>query len=492
MSNNLPGSSHEAPSSEPPYSGSTSHVATAKRLQVPRACERCKRLRRGCSEYRPCKRCIASNVADQCHSPGDPHPANTPTAPDSAATLYDRLKELLPARVIDYCTETFFKRLYLTIPILTYDYVAKLRYACLSRESGLESLCLLAGMCGQVLLQTREPEDLYHEGAIPEINFNHGCLILETSVSIWQSLPRQSPVTIEMCLFTFFLYACEAVLSHHSRAFRFLRDTTTLLLLYQSEGADDMDLSAANHLFWVLLISERSHAIRYRRPITLQITKDTMGPAILDDNLLGFRSLAALFRAIDTSFIALLNQEVQPFGTSSEYLNYIETQINTALDSNSDFHDTQKANLRVTQLWLRVVIWKLRLHLGHLVEESYQHSLTFRYPIDIAKELMLSTRDLPISSFQVHGVGMTEKLFDIASALIDVLARVPVAPSSPHGMIVGTLPANDLSYLRDLIQRSPGGNTMYHDLLEKHIQQTLPDLVPRQVSAAPAALTHGY
>lgn len=467
-------------------------AAPGKRLQVPRACERCKRLRRGCSEYRPCKRCIASNLADQCHSPGEPQPASSPIALNSAATLHQRLKEILPSRVIDYCTERFFARLYPTIPILTIDYVARLRSASFYPESGLESLCLLAGMCGQVLLQTEASEDLYYQGIIPEKNHAYGCLILETSVSVWQSLPRQSPVTIELCLFTFFLYACEAVLSHHSRAFRFLRDTTTLLLLYHSEEADDLDRLVANHLFWVLLISERSHAIRYRRPTTLQITDETAGPAISGPALLGFRSLAALFRPIDTSFIALLNHEVKHFAPSPEYLNYVETQVNAALDSKSNFHDTQKANLRVTQLWLRVIIWKLRLHLGHLVEESYQHSLTFRYPIDIAKELMLSTRDLPASSFQVHGVGMTEKLFDIASVLVDVLARVPVAPSSPHGMVVGTLPANDLSYLRDLIQKSPGGNAMYDDLLEKHIQQTIPSLASLHEETSPSTVTGVY
>lgn len=462
--------------------GRTTHVAPEKRLQVPRACERCKRLRRGCSEYRPCKRCIASNVANQCHSPGESHPSNSPTTLASAATLHQRLNGLLTGPVIDYCTERFFARLYPTIPILTYDYVARLRSASLSADRGLDSLCLLAGMCGQVLLQAEESEDLYLQGIIPEKNFDHGCLILETCVSVWQSLPRRSPVTLEICLFTFFLYACEAVLSHHSRAFRFLRETTTLLLLYQSEGADDLDRLVASHLFWVLLISERSHGIRYRRPITLQITDETTEPSILDPALRGFHSLAALFRPIDTSFIALLNHEVRPFGPSTEYLSYVETQVNNALDPNLDLHDTQKANLRVTQLWLRVIIWKSRLHLGYLVEESSQHSLTFRYPIDIAKELMLSTRDLPTSSFQVHGVGMTEKLFDIASVLVDVLARVPVAPTSPRGIIVGTLPANDLSYLRDLIQKSPGGNAMYDDLLEKHIQQAIPSLSWRQMS----------
>jgi hypothetical protein len=139
-----------------------------------------------------------------------------------------------------------------------------------------------------------------------------------------------------------------------------------------------------------------------------------------------------------------LIQQSDELSPSPAYINDVEGRVNSALGSGFGLYDTQKANLRVTQLWLRLVVWKLRLRLGYLVEESYQHSVTFRYPIDIAKELMISTRDLPVSSFTIHGVGMIEKLFDIASALVDVWARVPVIPTSPSGNPVD-FPINGLS-----------------------------------------------
>ncbi|KAL6853063.1 hypothetical protein ACO1O0_007616 [Amphichorda felina] len=475
--------SSASPATGPPDASGDSASSASKRFQVPRACDRCKRLRRGCSEYRPCRRCIDAGAADQCHTAAAAQ--TVLSSVNDMHALHQRLTDMVPTRVIDYCTDRFFDRLHPTIPILTAEYVARLRSASVSPEAGLESLCVLVGMCGQVLLQTEEPEDLFHQGVIADKNLPFGRLILDTAVAAWQSLPRRSPVTIEMCLFTFFLYACEAVLFHHSRAFRFLRETTTLLLLYNQEGADDMARLVTNRLFWVLLISERSHAIRYRRPITLQITADTPSLDSRDPSLVGFWSLAALFRPIDTSFIALLNHEVLAISPSPEGLNYVETTVNSALRPGLDLRDTQKANLRVTQLWLRVIIWQLRLHLGYLVEESYQHSLTFRYPIDVAKDLTLSTRDLPTSSFKVHGVGMTEKLFDIASALVDVLARVPLTSSSPRGVAMGTLPEDDLSYLRNLIRKLPGGSTIYDDLLDKHIQQTVPSLSARRQHIVP-------
>lgn len=398
-----------------------------------------------------------------------------------ASGVFQRLIELVPSRMLDYCTSRFFERLHPTIPILTPEYVVRLRSVVAYPDTGTESLCVLVAMCAQVLLQAEEPEELFHQGVITERNEAYGRVLLDAAMFAYQSLPRQSPLSIETCLLTFFLYTCEAALFHHSRAFRLLREATTLLVIYQPQGADDTVKLIHIRLFWVLLISERSHAIRYRRPVTLQITEDIQSLDSRDSSLAGFWSLAALFRPLDTSFIALLNNELLAMAPSRDGLNYIETTINSALKPGLNLHDTQKANLRVTQLWLRVIIWQLRLRLGFLAEESYQHSLTFRYPIEVAKDLMLSTRDLPIDSFKLHGMGLTEKLFDIASALVDVLARIPLASTSPRGLAMGSLPEDDLSYLRSLIRRLPGGNTIYDDLLEKHIQQAVPSLATRRL-----------
>jgi hypothetical protein len=148
-----------------------------------------------------------------------------------------------------------------------------------------------------------------------------------------------------------------------------------------------------------------------------------------------------------------------------------------------ELHDTQKANLRVTQLWLRIIIWQLRLHLGYLTEESQQASLTYQYPVEVAKDLMLSTRDLPLDSIKVHGVGITEKIYDVASAVVDVLARIPLAASSPDEPTTGSLPEDALVYLKHLISRLPGGESVYIELLEKHTSQAIPSMVLDQSPA---------
>lgn len=465
----------------------------AKRFQVPRACRRCKTLRRGCSEYRPCKRCLDAGVGDQCLA-GNPERRPSLLGAGSltseAADALRRMTELVRSPVLDYCVGRFFERLHPTIPILTPEYIARLKAtACSpSAEAASEACCALVAMCAQVLLQAEEPENLFQQGIIPEKNQDFGRTLVDAALAIHRTLPRRPSPTLDQCLLAFFMYACQARLSHHSQAFLFLREATTLFLVLRVPEGDLPAVELADRLFWVLLISERSHAIRYRRPITLQISASRLDSNIAKNpSLSGFWCLASLFRPIDTGFIAYLNEEV--FATAAptpDSIDFVETAVNTAITPTPDLLDTQKANLRVTQLWLRVIIWQLRLRLGYLREESYQHSLTYQYPLDIAKDLMLSTRDLSVESIKVHGVGLTEKLFDVASAVVDVLARVPLTSSSPRGPAMGSPPEQDLVYLRNLIVRLPGGSVTYDALLEKHIQQALPGLMARTGHRSPS------
>ena len=394
--------------------------------------------------------------------------------------INQRLAEVLPESVLDYCAERFLARLYPTIPILTSAHIAQLRDAARSTDTpnGLEAHAVLVAMSAMVLLQAEEPESLFQQGLIQTKNAEFGRRLFdEASTAQQRCLGRKAHPSFDLCLLTFFVYACHAALQHHSQAFFYLREATTLWLLLKS-GDDPFIDELIDRLFWVLLISERSHAIRYRRPVTLHITAETPNPsptADTDVSLVGFWSLAALFRPLDTPFIAILNHEKVSHPPDAAALHYIETAINTALKAGTQLQDTQKANLRVTQLWLRIILWQLRLRFGHLTENAIQLSLTYHYPLEVAKDLTLSTRDLSLESIKIHGGGLTEKLFDIASAVVDVLARVPMNPSTPRGNGMG--PEEDLNYLRRLITQLPGGKDIYDALLDKHIQQAVPGLV---------------
>jgi hypothetical protein len=348
---------------------------------------------------------------------------------------------------------------------------------------GEEAQCLIMAVCAVVLIQVEEPHQrLFEAEGIQHPNRELGKLLLEEAMAAHHDLSSKFNPCLERALSTFFLYACHASLFHHSQAFYFLREAGTLWLVLRIDQVDTLRRKLAGRLFWVIMVSERSHGIRYRRPITLQVASSAPGfDGEQDTGLSGLRALVALFRPLDTAFFALLNQEETVFGSAlASVLDAIQSAISSALGpkENKTLCETQVANLRVTQLWLLIILWQLRLRLGMLVEQSGVPShMTFHYPVEVGRELVGAMQAMSLESVRLHGAGITEKIFDIACAMADVLSRVPLIDSSGTGLV-------NILYLRQFIHQLPGGASTYDPLLDKHIRNTLPDLPGRPRPAA--------
>ncbi|KAG7290022.1 hypothetical protein NEMBOFW57_000014 [Staphylotrichum longicolle] len=464
----------------------------SKRAQVSKACQRCRRLQKGCSDSRPCQRCIKVGLESSASEAREGSSIRSielvvPTAASESlpetfhATPFATPRQsggvLLPATVVGYCFRRFFAELHPTIPILSPEYVEWL-VATAESPQGDHAQCVITAVCAVVLIQVEEPERrLFEADGIPHTNSVLGKLLFDEATAVHHHLSSRFNPCLERALATFFLYAGHASLFHHSQAFYFLREAATVWLVLRIEEGDALRRRLADRLFWVILVSERSHGIRYRRPVTLQVIP--WGPDLdLDDEqdptLSGLRALVALFKPLDTAFFALLNQESTVFASRLLMaLDAIQVAISTALDAQQVrlLRETQLANLRVTQLWLLVILWQLRLRLGLLVEESgMPDHLTFHYPVEIGQQLAGVLQAMSLESIRIHGVGINEKIFDVACAMADVLSRVPATGDSGLGV-------ENMQYLRRLIHHLPGGTSTYGPLLDKHISNTLPDVV---------------
>jgi hypothetical protein len=393
------------------------------------------------------------------------------------AVLPQRRRSLPPASVVGYCFQRFMAKLYPTIPILSPEY-AELLVVEADSPQGAEAQCLVAAVCAVVLIQVEEPgRRLFEADGILHSNREFGELLFEDAMAAHNHLSLRFNPCLERALATFFLYAGHASLFHHSQGFYFLREAATLWLVLRIDEGDALRRRLADRLFWVILVSERSHGIRYRRPVTLQVVPsgpDLNADAESDTSLSGLRRLVALFRPLDTVFFALLNQEDTVFVSRLvSPLDAIQEAIRSALEPRhmGVLCETQVANLKVTQFWLLVVLWQLRLRLGLLVEEpGMPCHLTFHYPVEVGEELAGVTRAISLESIRVHGVGINEKIFDVACAMVDVLSRVPATDKSGAGM-------ESIRYFRELIHELPGGVTTYDVLLDKHISNTLPGVL---------------
>ena len=138
-----------------------------------------------------------------------------------------------------------------------------------------------------------------------------------------------------------------------------------------------------------------------------------------------------------------------------------------------------------------MIVWQLATKLGFLSSASKHESLTFRYPINIARDLVISTFAILPQSLEIHGIGLVEKLFDICYQLIDVMAFTPsptttptttpftsTAPfTTPEPSSAMELGASDyLSHLFNLISRLRGSGDRFLPLLQRKLEVTLPGL----------------
>lgn len=232
-------------------------------------------------------------------------------------------------------------------------------------------------------------------------------------------------------------------------------------------------------LLWlndVFLMIFRAHAIRRHRPITLQITPDS--PALdttqSDDQFsLGFGCLAELYRPFDESFLSVWN------GTQTDYsrdsLVQLEDHLQSAVPTDLELPDILMADLRVSQQWLRTMIWQLATSAGFLSSTPTHPCLDFRYPLQIARDLSLATWKLSRDSMETHGMGLIEKVFEVACTLTDVMACLSSAGLRSSGFEMG--PQDYLKHLVSLVSSLPGGRRRFQPLLLTKIGQTLPTML---------------
>ncbi|KAL2865279.1 uncharacterized protein BJX67DRAFT_383020 [Aspergillus lucknowensis] len=458
------------------------------------ACDACRRRKVKCDAQQPCIRCQNAGLA--CRTTSIPRKkgrqGSTATvlrelrqAPEQTESLsapsptgsrtdghFLRQPGLLNPTVVQSCAEYFFARMLGTVPIFL---PATFQNHVDRMAESLHSYCLVCAFCAFIFTQTgyaswQNPDN---PTATPGRSF------LEEALATRRHLdPFTAPIRHGITI-AFLLYGCQIGLGNQRQAYYFLREATTLYtagMLDQPDAeVDEGRPSFAGSLFWLLLISERAHAIRRHRPITLEITSDS--PALdnthSDSFSTGFRCLADLYRPFDQSFLSRWNGTETSF--SRESLIQLEEHLQQAVPTDLELPDILLADLRVSQQWLRTMIWQLATTAGFLSSTPSHPCLDLRYPLQIARDLSLATWKLSRESMATHGVGLVEKIFEITCTLADVMACLSPARIRSSGFDVG--PQDYLKHLCTLIHGLHGGDTKFLPLLLAKVSQTLPSML---------------
>ncbi|RDW83432.1 hypothetical protein BP5796_04923 [Coleophoma crateriformis] len=482
---------------------------------VKRACDACHRRKVKCDGINPCRNCSSAQLACTYHAiPQKKGPKgsrakviselretqrqttlsskvanrlNGVSSPPCSPTL-SPTPGLLTTEIIKESIEFFFANMYATMPIL---HRGRLEQQALYADQNVDTYCLMTSLCAFMMIQPGMaiPGDPLGLDALPGANLVSGTMLMEETLRVRKSYDHLESPTLNSLVTSFFLFGCYFGLDLHNKAWFHLREATTLahILGMNKEETyhqyDVVDASRRRRLYWLLFVTERAYALQRHRPLSLQATITL--PQQADDptdtqshHLHGFIHLVTLFRPFDDGFVALWNKTRSD--CSPSYLAALQKQLSDALPSYLNATENQTADLRTSQQWLRTMVWQLSIQNGCLSSSHDDPSMTFQYPVEIARDLVSMTSQFSQQSMEVHGLGLIEKLFDVACSLTDVLSLLP---PNPDPFSLG--PRDYLHQFMTLLSVLRRGDHRFLPLLLSKVHDVLPRLVNPMLQTVP-------
>ncbi|KAE8323277.1 hypothetical protein BDV39DRAFT_217957 [Aspergillus sergii] len=345
--------------------------------------------------------------------------------------------------------------------------------------------------------------------------------------------------TIEAVLTSFFLFGCLFGSNQHNAAWLRLREALDLAATlglndpnsYRDLPSDEKGQRLRTYL--VLSITERHPITFWGKPgFSMRSVHDFIHNATHSlvsgiivhnekdaEGMMGLARLMELFDAVDEDVVDCWNrrcsidsgyceklteakalaihQNLSRVSESERYKGYDwfeRTKSASGETRNTQpamgLRETQCADVFITKKWLQNRVWVLCSTHGLLKPSSDHHELCFNYCVSVAKDTLKICQSLRLSSMEAHGIGLVEKLYDIAVSAISVSSNVqlslgngftlippvtesiqkssvspPSFPGSMHSGAATTLPQSLAEDFLLLLNSLRGGN---HPYLERY------------------------
>ncbi|ORY58586.1 uncharacterized protein BCR38DRAFT_527591 [Pseudomassariella vexata] len=315
-----------------------------------------------------------------------------------------------------------------------------------------------------------------------------GRFFLDECISARQSYDFPEDMSLNAVISSFWLSTSFFEINQSRKSWYYLREALTQAIdirLHDNTsyvGLPVEEQLCRQRVFWILFVTERSFAILRNKPLTLRRTPslpttkhDYEAPEIHS----GFLKLVSSYAPLDESFVNAWNDGNDPQVSATTYLNLQQilaqpldflrpkrkspspplpsdvlplssapystrtvtsipapaTASNTAVqpDNEEDPDPTtiQKADLLVTQQWLRLIVWQSSFRQGLLSTAAPHESFTFSFPLTIARDTASVLHSLPSRAVEVHGMGIFEKIFEIGTWCVNVMGAYDAGSSSP-------------------------------------------------------------
>nr|OQO20071.1 hypothetical protein B0A51_12573 [Rachicladosporium sp. CCFEE 5018] len=252
----------------------------------------------------------------------------------------------------------------------------------------------------------------------------------------------------------------------------YLREAITLShaadLLDTNYTSDPAEKLRHQRTFALLYITERGACTLNNFPVSISLPPGLPTDALPDEDpsiIFGLSKLYHLFSLLDSNFVRLWNDTGLSSATAQKEneLSTLQGHLREPLDMRH-VSDIQRANVLVTQQWLRLIFWQSALKLSMVTSTASDSAFTYEYPIEIATSLCEVVKSLPPVAIQAHGLGIFEKQFEIAYSLLDALTLCGYSKKARH--------YETLRYLLLSLSASPSSRQVYVRTLERKMGQS--------------------
>lgn len=364
--------------------------------------------------------------------------------------------------LLSQCVKQWFRHMYTVQPVLHEPTVMKLLNQ--AEELSMQDKILILSMCAETVLHSAPPSDLTLQNKQDlSRELLRQCLHLRHTYDWIESATLTTIVSSFFICITYF--ELKLVRSHHF----FLREAIGLAreMIGDSERItnDPVELICRRRMMALLFITERGCAILRNKPISM-LRLPSIPQQYFDESdelvLAGFTQLCNLFSTLDEKFVQLWNYhdpEDEPDNTPLDNIAAIQHELNKLSFTNVKMTLIQKADVLITHQWLRLTFWQASMRQGLINSSSTDVVFFYNYPIAIAKDLCRVMQGLEYDQMLVHGLGIFEKVFEVAYTLLDALKIAKVDWST----------SEELRYLFRCLSASPNSHNTYVKVLENKI-----------------------
>ncbi|KAI9733040.1 MAG: hypothetical protein M1834_003585 [Cirrosporium novae-zelandiae] len=460
------------------------------------ACDACALRKVRCDGMQPCRRCVKATFdctylkIHKRSGPKGPRSSTTKkiqqeknrllsrspgtsrqSSIESSASNPQRHIDLNPSHeqwrtsplILKSYLDIYDQRMYAIWPVVD----SRALFALLQDENDFESYALATSLCAATIAQLKLDRNGHvHENPHPVSSHD---LEVET-IRLRSLFDFRERTNIPTILTSFFLHVYYANSGKTTSSTLLLREAIAIAhimgldKLCTSPNATSEDL----RVYWLLFVTERGHSIQYKVPVVLH--KISQLPTTTDqDNLWHtFIKLVRLFVCVDGPLIETSD------GDSGALVHYsqakiaeIQRHLQSFYLSPMDSNEVQRADIFLTQQWMRTLLWQFSLSNFSLTSNSTDQAFTLAYPAQIAKDALGYLAKFSQGSIMAHGSGMEIKLFDIANSLLDVINCVPTM-GSPNQF----KPRDALQALRTIIWSISQGQSRLLNVLQEKMRQS--------------------